>query len=177
MVWSRAEPSITIRKSCTTYYGAVHENPWRCSSPTLAAVHSIRVPKEERTRTSYPHTRGALPAASPPSPISKYSKGNASLMSVSGGMCLDQCRHSSIVLLEPLLGSRALESNGRTRFSNALLTLSVKSGVDSRPRTSLRGTYHPRLAPRRQAVIYTIQGGGGCPDVTSPLVNSPHATL
>merc|ERR1712078_720874 len=99
--------------------------------------------KRKRTRTSYPHARGALPAASPPSPISKYSKGDASLMSVSGGMCLDQCRHSSIVLLEPLLGSRALESNGRTQFSNALLTLSVKSGVDSRPRTSLRGTYHP----------------------------------
>ena len=101
----------------------------------------------------------------------------ASLMSVGGGMCLDQCRYSSIVLLEPLLGSRALESNGRTQFSNALLTLSAKSGVDSRPRTSLRGTYHPCLVPRRQAVICTIQGGGGCPDVTSPFASSPHATL
>ena len=153
----------------------VRENRCHCSYITLAAVHSMRSKRNACVRHIL--TRDAVPAASPPSPISKYSKGDASLMSVSGGMCLDQCRHSSIVLLEPLLGSRALESNGRTRFSNALLTLSVKSGVDSRPRTSLRGTYHPRLAPRRQAVIYTIQGGGGCPDVTSPLVNSPHATL
>ena len=153
----------------------VRENRCHCSYITLAAVHSIHS-KEERVRTSYPRTR-ALPAASPPSPISKYSKGNASLMSVGGGMCLDQCRYSSIVLLEPLLGSRAPESNGRTQFSNALLTLSVKSGVDSRPRTSLRGTYHPCLVPRRQAVICTIQGGGGCPDVTSPFASSPHATL
>lgn len=130
----------------------------RCS-PALTAVQSIRSRKR-----GVPRTYDLLDV--------RYARGFPLLL---------QSPNTAIAffnrLLEPLMGSRALESNGRTQFINALLTLSVKSGVDPRPRTSLRGTCHPRLVPRRQAVIYTIQGEGGCPDVTSPLANSPHATL